>query len=369
MLLNRSNRNHRAGSHAARSSTSAEILNKIFLITLIFAAAAALNIRAADATSLVVPEVDVYAPMIETTVPSTFTVPITVGDITDAGIFAFQFNIIYDPLVIDPIGANFGCSTEGTLAEAAGLSAVCNVTPDGTFRVAVYGALPMTGAGTIINVTFATDTAAATGNDSPLRFENVYFFNAAGAVVLRAHDGNVSLVAPVPTATPTPTLTPIPTATPMSTQTVDVYAPTASQLIGSTFFVPITVNDISDIGIFAFQFNLVYDPQLINPTGSNFGCSTEGTLAGAAGLLAVCNVLPEGTLRVAVYGASSMTGSGTILNVKFRSDGKASGASVSALTFEDVFFFNSSGLVFSDVHHGQITLTLPNTRKRKNQSF
>lgn len=282
--------------------------------------------------------VEIAAPTASQTLSSTFVVPIKVGDITSNGIFAFQFNIVYDPTVIDPTGANFGCSIDGTLAGNAGMTAICNVTPDGTLRVAAYGAYPMTGSGTVLNIIFRTDSAAVNGSVSPLLFRDAYVFNSSGVVANTTRNGQIRVEVPVPTFE------------------VDLSAPEAAQGVPSSFVVPITVQDISDAGIIAYQFNMSYDPEVIEPTGPNFGCSVEDTLSGEAGMTAMCNVTEEGTLRVAVYGAHAMKGSGTLLNLNFATSRQAQPGTGSRLDFQNVYFFNNSGIVGSALHHGQIKL-------------
>ena len=49
--------------------------------------------------------VNVSAPIANQLVPSTFVIPITVADISGYGIYAFQFHILYDPAVMNPIRA------------------------------------------------------------------------------------------------------------------------------------------------------------------------------------------------------------------------------------------------------------------------
>ena len=83
------------------------------------------------------------------------------------------------------------------------MSAVCNVMPNGSLLVAVFGANGMAGTGTILNLAFATGSSAV-GGVSPLQFENVSFFNAEGGLTLASHDGSVTVIAPVATPTPTP---------------------------------------------------------------------------------------------------------------------------------------------------------------------
>lgn len=136
----------------------------------------------------------VTAPTVSRLVPSSFVIPITIDDTTGQGIIAFQFNVIYDPNVIDPTGPNFGCSTSGTLSGDAGIGAVCNVTPDGTLRIAAAGAFPLTGAGTLINLNFSTDISAVAGNVSSLAFQELLF--NGGAIVVTPVDGQVTLIEP-----------------------------------------------------------------------------------------------------------------------------------------------------------------------------
>ena len=78
----------------------------------------------------------------------------------------------------------------------------------------------------------------------------------------------------------------------MSIPPIIVTAPTTSKPIGVPFVIPITVSDTTGDGVVVFQFSLVYNPSLIDPTGVNSGCSTAGTLAGAAGMTVTCTVQP-----------------------------------------------------------------------------
>lgn len=136
------------------------------------------------------------APTLFKGLPSTFTIPLTTGDITSVGIVAYQFNILYDPAVIDPFGANFGCSTAGTISGAAGLSATCNVLPDGTLRVSVSGAGTISGGGALLNLTFKTDDFAVSGSSSPLDFRDAFFFNGSGIVTHTTVNGRITVVGP-----------------------------------------------------------------------------------------------------------------------------------------------------------------------------
>lgn len=128
----------------------------------------------------------------------------------------------------------------------------------------------------------------------------------------------------------------------LSTFAVGVVAPAMSGHTNSKVTTAFTVTDADEI--IAFQFNVHYDPLVLTPTD----CST-GSLAFP--MLTVCNVDPDGTLRVAVYGSTSFSGDGTILNVKFYTH-KGS----SDLAFSDVYFFDQNGWVESSAEDGEIIL-------------
>ncbi len=145
------------------------------------------------------------------------------------------------------------------------------------------------------------------------------------------------------------------------TSPVHITAPTLISPAPATIVVPITVSDITGDGIIAFQFHLLYDPAIINPTGPNFGCSTAGTISGTAGMSATCNVAPgdAGRLQVAVSGANAITGSGTVFKLTFVTHPSAQFNTFSLLTFQNVFFYNLGGEFANVPHNGRITLIGP----------
>ncbi|MBK9529055.1 MAG: hypothetical protein IPO41_12225 [Acidobacteria bacterium] len=140
---------------------------------------------------------------------------------------------------------------------------------------------------------------------------------------------------------------------------MELTAPTANQLVGSTVALPITVDDITGDGIFTGQFDLLYDPAVITPSGANAGCSAAGTIVGNAGVAPFCSILASGRIRVVLAGASAWTGSGTLVNINFTAIGIA--GNTSALTFPalNIEFSNDGGTVPVNPHPGQITLVAP----------
>ncbi|MBK7393834.1 MAG: hypothetical protein IPI64_11150 [Chloracidobacterium sp.] len=145
------------------------------------------------------------------------------------------------------------------------------------------------------------------------------------------------------------------------TSPVHITAPTLFSTAPATIVVPITVSDITGNGIIAFQFHLLYDPAIVNPSGPNFGCSTAGTISGTAGMTATCNVAPgdAGRLQVAVSGANALPGLGTALKLTFVTHPSAQFNTFSLLTFQNVFFYNLGGEFANVPHNGRITLIGP----------
>ncbi len=140
---------------------------------------------------------------------------------------------------------------------------------------------------------------------------------------------------------------------------VVVSAPTVSKLVPSNFVIPITITDVTGLGINSYQFNIVYDPTVMDPTGPNFGCSTAGTMTGDAGMAVFCNVTPDGTLRFSVFGAGNLTGSGTLVNINFSTDISAIAGDISPLTITDLLMFSNAGTIPTTSQNGQVTLVVP----------
>jgi len=289
------------------------------------------------------PAVNVSAPSVKQAMPSKFTVPITASDLTNRGIIAFQFNVIYDPAVINPSGLNFGCSTDGTLSGQAGMVATCNVTPAGTLRVAVYGAYPMTGSGPVLNLKFATARTAIPGSSSTLNFENLYFFNESGYVATVGHNGRITLTLAI-------------TGT-RNALSPEGGAPVTAEKPGSGFVVPINAAVPADSEITALQFDVIYDPNVMVPSGPNYGCSTEGTIGEAFGTYAICSVVPEGVLRVTVFSPYPLHNSGTVLNLNFTTTENATSDGSPSVNLENVYFFGAIRGKGANLYSGPATFT------------
>ena len=141
-------------------------------------------------------------------------------------------------------------------------------------------------------------------------------------------------------------------------------APTTSRGVGTTFTVPLAISDVTGDGLISFQFDVVFDQNILTTSGPNFGCSSPaGTIAGDAGFSVFCNVPAgdPGRLKVAAFGSVlSLTGSGTLMNLTFTVNPAASNGAVSPLDIQsDMFFSNTYPSVPGAPHSttdGQVTV-------------
>lgn len=95
--------------------------------------------------------------------------------------------------------------------------------------------------------------------------------------------------------------------------TVSVTAPTVNTSTGASLSIPITVGDTTGQGIISVDADISFDPTKISPTASP--CDVSGTLF--AGGLATCNVIAPGVLRISIFRATPLTGSGVLIKLNF----------------------------------------------------
>ena len=105
------------------------------------------------------------------------------------------------------------------------------------------------------------------------------------------------------------------------------------------------VQGAADKGIISYEFDLRYDPTVIQPLP--VPVDITGTVS--IGLVALVNAKEPGLLRVVVYGPLPIDENGVLLNLRFTAVGKA--GSVSPLSFERMMFNEGEPLVsVSDGH-------------------
>ncbi len=105
------------------------------------------------------------------------TVPLRIENLRGRGITSYQFDIEYDPAVLTP--ADIAADLAGTISQ--GLSVVSNSPRPGLLKVAVYGAVPVTGDGVLIDLRFIA--AGRTGNSSRLTISGFRFNDQTDGVI------------------------------------------------------------------------------------------------------------------------------------------------------------------------------------------
>jgi len=117
-------------------------------------------------------------------------IPVSVQGAANKDIIAYEFNLRYDPSVIQPQADPIDVA--GTVSR--GLSVVANAAEPGLLRVAVYGAMPIDENGLLINLRFTA--VGAPGTVSPLTWEKLIFNEGDPKTLIT--DGQIELSAAAP---------------------------------------------------------------------------------------------------------------------------------------------------------------------------
>ncbi len=127
----------------------------------------------------------VELPQIEAAVGKEIIVPVNVEGVASKGIISYEFDLRYDPAVIQPMENPVDLA--GTVSR--GFSVVTNATEPGVLRAVVYGVIPIDEDGLLLNLRFMAVGAA--GSVSPLMWERIMFNEGEPRVM--AVDGQVDL--------------------------------------------------------------------------------------------------------------------------------------------------------------------------------
>ena len=137
-------------------------------------------------------------------------------------------------------------------------------------------------------------------------------------------------------------------------RSVALSAPRLAAEPGKEVIVPIEVQGATEKDIIAYEFDLLYDTQVIRPEANVV------QLAGTAsrGMSVVANPAEPGVLRVVVYGALPVDGNGVLLNLRFTAVGTP--GTVSPLTWRRVVFNEGDpGAIVTD---GRVELSQATTQ-------
>jgi len=134
------------------------------------------------------------------------------------------------------------------------------------------------------------------------------------------------------------------TETGINITALDLLTPAGSEVV-----IPVNAQGVAINGVISFEFDLKYDPTVLQPQKSPV--DLEGTIS--QGLKAVVNPAIPGRLRVVVYGPMPISGDGVLLNLRFTAVGAP--GSVSPLSFERIMFNEGEPRVVTA--SGQVEIT------------
>lgn len=130
-------------------------------------------------------------------------------------------------------------------------------------------------------------------------------------------------------------------------QAVAVALPVTGGVTGATVTLPITVGDLTGRGVIAYDLDMIFDPAVLTPADPPVDAT--GTLSGT---MTITPNATGGRLRISAFGTEALTGSGTLLRLRFNVNGSTGNGS--DLTWQ-MFQFNE-GSPASMTTNGRVTV-------------
>lgn len=276
--------------------------------------------------------VQVSLPNITADTGSTFTVPVTTGDVTGLGVIAYDFEVRFDPAVLQPVQSG-PTSSAGTMSN--GFMITANPNLPGRLLVSGFSAFPLAGQGTLLNLNFRHIGAAGTG--SPLTWASL-MYNEGNPAVQSTNGAVNSALAPV-----------------------IVSAATVSGSSGATVAIPVNVDSLNGRNILSYSFTVAFDPNIVRPAA--LPVTTANTLS--SNFNVTPNVNNSGQLSVSASGSNSLAGAGQLLILNFDVIGAPGSTSAVNITS---FAFNG-GAVQSTTNNGRINVNVPAPQFRRAFDF
>ncbi|MEZ4700083.1 MAG: cohesin domain-containing protein [Rhodothermales bacterium] len=208
-------------------------------------------------------------------VGETLTVPVTVGNTSDAGVTSYAFTLTFNSSLMSVAGVDVA----GTLS--AGSTPTVNTSTAGQLTVSWQGTA-LTGSGTLANIRFSL----LSDGTSPLTFSS-FTFNT-GTPQASLQNGNVTIA---------------------GNGSIGVSLPSGLMgSVGEKLNLPVNIGVLTGRNVSSFSFTVTYDAADLTIAA----VSTEGTmLAGQQ----VSVTSATGQITVSYTGAQPLTGSGTLLNL------------------------------------------------------
>ena len=134
---------------------------------------------------------------------------------------------------------------------------------------------------------------------------------------------------------------------------VNVRIADGTMILGDELALPVTTNELSGLGVFAYEMDVAIDTNMVRYEGVR----TSGTLSEG---MTVSSNLVDGLLRIAAAGTEALSGDGALLELRFAAGDSAGVDDITPLLFERLVF-NDPGMPgpTGQVHDGSITFVLP----------
>ncbi|MCF7918989.1 MAG: choice-of-anchor J domain-containing protein [Candidatus Cloacimonetes bacterium] len=237
-----------------------------------------------------------------TTIGNNIVIPITTTMLTtDMGAISFQFDLVFDDEVL-----SYESFSMGTVPNPGNL--IANESSPGVVSVAYANVMPISGEGTLCNITFSGAGVGTTVLDlNEFKYNSTYLYNLV--------NGNVEVAAYNPY------------------EDVVITAGSANAAIGAGVEIPVSTTLLTtEMGAISFQFNLTFDNSLLS-----FDSFSLGEVPGPGNLIA--NESAPGVISVAYANVMPITGEGNLCYLTFIAD--VAGSSALELS---LFKYNSSYL-------------------------
>ena len=140
---------------------------------------------------------------------------------------------------------------------------------------------------------------------------------------------------------------------------IAVGVPSLITTVGKDVVIPVTVNGVANKGIISYEFNLRYDPTVLQPQVN----PVDLTGTASRGLSFEVNAAEAGLLRVVAYGAMPLDSNGVLLNLRFTAVGNV--GSISSLALEQMIF--NEGDMRTTINNGQIEVVALKPSGRRKQ--
>jgi hypothetical protein len=245
-------------------------------------------------------------------------IPINVSDVTELGIISADITLSFDGSILTPLEASLGdVVPSGWLIQSN--------PADSQIVICMAGANPLGGSGTLVTIPFVVDSIASNGDTTTIHFAEMRFNE--GNVPANPNDGLFTVMS----------------------SAIETCIPDTSGGSGETVIIPISVSDVTELGIISADITLSFDGSILTALEASLGDVVP------SGWLIVSNP-GDCQVVISIAGANPLSGSGTLVTIPFVVDSMASNGDTTTIHFAEMRF--NEGNVPVHVQDGIFTVAL-----------